>query len=189
MQSYVYLVVRGGEFLGSVHIPVQDLNHVLGLDLPEGDEKAGPAVSAHRNQLVRYVADHLMVGDLETGWQLEFGRDRVLTSAHGTYAILEFRVAERFTGFPSEVVVGYDGIMHAHADRTATVIVKTERGWGSFRRAPEIARTFSSENTRHIFPVRAETFGGDVTGTAAVMGRRLVKKGRGLVRRLTSSGR
>ena len=89
---------------------------------------------------------------------------------------------------PAEVVIGYDAIIHAYEDRTAGVFVTSQRGWGRFRRVPRISRTYSAGNTKQRFPVEADTVGRNITGTATVMVRQLLKKGRGLVRRFRPSG-
>lgn len=188
-QSYVYLMVKGGGFIGNVQFPVHDINHILDLSIPEDEAGAGPAVAANRAALEAYAREHLAVGDGSRSWKLDFGIDRALLSVGGVYAVLEFRVAERFETFPTQVEVSYDGIIHAYPERNARIFVKTQRGWGPFRRAPEEGRTFTVDNSTQTFRVEEDTVGRDVLGTLTVLGRRTVKRARGLVRRFVPTRR
>lgn len=184
-QSYVYLAVREGRFSGSVQFPVHDINHILELSIPEDEAGARAGVEAARAALERYAEEHLAIGDGSRAWSLRFGRDRALVTAGGTYAVLEFRIDEAFAQFPTQVVISYDGVIHAYPDRNARGFVKTAIGWGPFRRNAGEGRTFTVDAPTQTFDVHEDSVRNDLTGTLRVLRRRTVKRARGLVRRLT----
>ena len=150
-ESYVYLDIYDDTVEGRVEFPISDVNEVLGLDIPEDEAGAAPAVEANLGTLQRYAAEHLSIGDASSEWPLVFDGYSLLEIAAGSYVILEFEVDRTFSPVPREFSATYDGILHAKPERNALLIIGTDWGSGTFNNeASELLRYTPDSTTQAV---------------------------------------
>ena len=84
-ESYVYLQIYDDGLEGRVEFPVNDLNEVLGLDIPQEEEAALAATAEHLSLIQEYAATHLALGlDESLAWSITFDGYSVVPAAPGT---------------------------------------------------------------------------------------------------------
>ena len=147
-QSYVYLDIYDSTIEGRVEYPVEDLNEVLGLDLPSDPEGALEGAEANLAIIQAYSAEHLALAELSgASWPLIFGGVETLDVGNSSYIIVDFMVDREFVSVPREFTVAYDGIMHAKPERDALLIIGTDWGSGTFNNEASGLLRYTADNT------------------------------------------
>ena len=151
-QSYVYLDIYDSSIEGRVEYPVNDLNEILGTDIPTDVDGALAGAEQQRELLYAYSDEHLaMFDEGGTEWPIVFGELETLDVAGGAYVIVNFEVDQEFTSVPRAFTVAYDGIIHYKGDRDALLIIGTDWGSGTFNNeASELLRFTPDEIVQDV---------------------------------------
>lgn len=149
-ESYVYLDIYDTSIEGRIELPIIDVNDVLGLDIPQGEE-ADAAVAANLRTLQEYAADHFAIGTAAEPWAVVFDGYGIIDADNGSYAVLQFEVDKEFESTPREFTTTYDGILHAKPERSALLIIGTDFGSGTFNNeASELLRYSPGSTTQAV---------------------------------------
>lgn len=182
--SYINVSIRVGGVSGEVQYPIHDINHVLGLSIPEEESGGLAAMEANLAAIQAYTSEHFAIGDGDVTWPVEFTGYRILDHDHGGYAIVKYRVPKTFDGTPPQLSVTFDGIIHQYPDREALVVVKTSRGFGELRAKAQDRLPISASIPTQQVLLQDPSIMSNVAGaaTAATIRakrfvRRLIKKG------------
>ncbi len=149
-QSYVYLDILEDRIEGRVEFPIDQLNDVLDLSIPQGRDGALRGIAENLELLQDYAGDHLAIGDGTVDWGLDFdGFDMLFVNA-GSYAILEFEVVERFDSVPRQFTVFFDGIIESNPDADAFLLIANDWGTGTFANEADDLLRYTSGNTTQV---------------------------------------
>lgn len=162
-QSYVFLEIYGDELEGTVHFPVEDLNEILGLDIPQDEEGATEAISANLGLIQTYASEHLAMGVNTTDWRIVYDGFEVLTPFAGTYAVLPFTVNEVFDPVPREFTVFYDGVIGTLSDKDALLLIEADTATGTYAKEQELLR-FTSDSTEQFVSLEEGSWWDSVSG-------------------------
>ena len=167
-ESYVYFQVFDDGLEGRVEFPVQDLNEVLGLNIPQDEEAALAATAQNLELIQQYAADHLALGlDDALDWTLVFDGYSVVPAGNGTYSVVNFVVAEDFDQVPREFVTFYNGIIEAKPERAALLLIETDWQSGTFRNEANHLLRYTASNTTQTVSLDETSW---FRGFAAVVG-------------------
>lgn len=166
-QSYVYLEIYDTAIAGNVQYPIVDVNEVLDLAIPQDRAGAFAAIQENLATLQTYTIEHLAIGDGTTWWTIDFTGFRVLEISAGSYAVLEFELAERFDPVPREFTVTFDGIMSDKPDRDALLLIASDWQSGTFRNEGESLLRYTADNPRQVVQLEQASW---VKGMTAVIG-------------------
>jgi hypothetical protein len=161
--SYVYVAVDGDRLRGNLQFPIDDLNRVTGLAIPQDEAGATAAIVADLATIEAYAADHLTLSAAERSWPLDFTGYRVLERKAGSYAILEY-VARPGGPIPRRFTVAYDGVVEQNHHHEAIVIVKTAAGVGKLRTESEQRLPVTAGATSLEVTIPEETLVNDAKG-------------------------
>ena len=167
IQSYVYFEIFDDAIAGRVEYPINDLNEVLGLDLPAVADDAQGALEANRAVIEDYTLQHLAIFSAEgVEWTYTFENEiETLEAFNSDYAIFNFEIDEAFDPPPRQFVVEYDGIIESGLRSDAFLLIATDFGSGTFNNeAGEFAR-FTSDNVRQEVDLDDASFWKGVRGT------------------------
>ncbi|NNL99093.1 MAG: hypothetical protein HKO63_12900, partial [Acidimicrobiia bacterium] len=132
-ENYLYLDIFDSEIDGEIHYPVEDLNEVLGADIPDDADGAKMWAEANPDLIHDYSAAHIAMSGLDgSSWPIVFGDFDGLEGADGAYLIAAFDVDREFEEVPRQFVVTYDAIVHAKPERAALLAIATDFGSGTF---------------------------------------------------------
>lgn len=147
-ESYLYLDIYDSSVDGRVEFPIDDLNDVLGLDLPLDEDGAIAAAEDNRRLIHSYAADHVALEDADGAWPIRFGDFSVLEiGASGSYLIVDFEVTRDFVSVPRQFTATYDGIVHAKPERSALLIIGTDWGSGTFNNEADFLLRYTADQT------------------------------------------
>lgn len=168
-QSYVYLDIFDESIEGSIHYPVEDLNDVLGLDIPDDPEGAAAWAEANPDVIHAYGEAHLFMSALDgTDWPIVFGGFDSVEGVDGAYLISEFVVDQAFDSVPRQFSVTYDAIIHAKPARDALLIIFTDFGSGTFNNEGTSLLRYTADNTTQIVDLGDTAFWSGVAGVIAL---------------------
>ena len=164
-QSYVYLDIFDESIEGGIHYPIEDLNDVLGLDIPDDPEGATAWAEANPGIIHGYGEAHLSMADLDgTDWAIVFGGFDGLEGVDGAYLISEFEVDRAFVEVPRQFSVTYDAIIHANPQRDALLTIATDFGSGTFNNEANSLLRFTAGNETQTVDLGDTSFWSGVTG-------------------------
>jgi hypothetical protein len=168
-ESYVYLEIFDSTIEGELHYPVEELNDVLGLDIPNDPEGAAAWAEANQGIVHEYSANHLAMSGVDgSEWPIVFGTFDGLDGRDGAYLIAAFEVDREFDETPRQFVVTYDAIVHAKPDRAALLAIATDFGSGTFNNEADVLLRYSSSNATQTVDLGDTSFWSGVTGVIAL---------------------
>lgn len=152
-QSYVYLDIGESSISGRIEFVIDDLNEVLGLDIPQDEAGATAAVEADLEVIQEYAAEHFVIGD-EAGteqWPVVFTDEfEVLELSAGGYAIIHFDVDRTFSEVPQRFTVTYDAIIEAKPQRDAFLLIENDWHAGVFNNEADQLLRYTSDSTTQV---------------------------------------
>ncbi len=166
-QSYVYLDIFDDTIAGNVQYPVADLNQILGLSIPQDRQGAFDAMSANLDELQAYTDEHFALGNGTVTWAIEYTGHRILEISAGTYAILEFEVADRLDPVPREFSVDFSAVITEIPDRDALLLIANDWASGTFRNDGDSLLRYTADNTSQVVSLDEASW---VKGMTAVVG-------------------
>ena len=151
-QSYVYLEVFDTAIAGRVEYPINDLNRILGLDIPVDESGTLEALEENADVIQAYTAEHFAIGPADglSTWPYEFEDVELLDLGGGSYAVFNFEIQERFDPPPRTFTVSYDAIIEADSDRDGFLLIATDWGSGTFNNESNEFLRFSQGDTTHL---------------------------------------
>ncbi|MGI9665667.1 MAG: HupE/UreJ family protein [Acidimicrobiia bacterium] len=168
-QSYVYLDIFDESIEGSIHYPVEDLNEVLGLDIPDDPEGATAWAEANPEIIHSYGEEHLFMAALDgTDWPIVFGGFDGVEGVDGAYLVSEFVVDQAFDSVPRQFSITYDAIIHEKPARDALLIIFTDFSSGTFNNEGTSLLRFTADNTTQTVDLGDTSFWSGVTGVIAL---------------------
>jgi len=168
-QAYVYLDIFDSTIEGEIHYPVQDLNDVLGLDIPDEVEGAVAWAEANPDIIHKYSADHIAIADLDgSEWPIVFTTFDGLEVADGAYLLAVFEVDREFAEVPRQFLVTYDAIMHAKPARDALLGIATDFGSGTFNNEADTLLRYTAGNTTQTVDLGETSFWSGMTAVIAL---------------------
>ena len=166
-ESYVYLEVFDDGLEGRVEFPVEDLNQILGLEIPQEEEAARDAIERHLEQIQAYAAENLAMGLDGQDWIIEYAGFSVIPAAGGTYAVVDFVVTEDFDAVPRQFTVTYTGVIESLPTKSALLLVATDWQSGTLNNDSESLLRYSSGNTTQVVDLGETSW---IQGFTAVVG-------------------
>lgn len=165
-QSYVYLEIFDDAIAGRVEYPIDDLNGVLGLDIPQ-DDGALEAAERERAAIEAYTSAHLSIGpsDGSTTWSYSFDDLEVLDIFPIGYVVLQFEVDQRFDPPPRAFTVAYDGIIESDPARDAFLLIATDWGSGTFNNEANEFLRFTNDDVVHVVDLEDSSWWKGFRGT------------------------
>ena len=146
-ESYVYLDVFDSTIEGELHYPVEELNDVLGVNIPNDPDEALDWAGTNAGLILDYSADHFAMAGVDgSEWPIVYGELDSLDGRDGAYLIATFEVDQEFAESPRQFVVTYDAIVHARSDRAALLAIATDFGSGTFKNEADMLLRFSADN-------------------------------------------
>ena len=170
---------------GTVHIPVSDLNEVLGLSIPQGEVDGSDAVEANIDTIRSYTHAHFGMSDGEQDWDIDLHQPRLFREGEDSYVVLDFDVKGQPSTRPPQLKISFDAIIESKPDRDALLIFLTPRGWGRLLTWSEQRFHFDATTRRHVVAVEQTSWSQDLTAALAEAPRRLVRRTRHVASRLT----
>jgi hypothetical protein len=147
VESYVYLELFETKIAGRVEFPINDLNEVLGLAIPQDEAGALAAIESNLELIHAYAEEHFSIGDGTTIWPIAFDSFEVLDVSAGSYAVFHFEVVQTFDPVPRSFTVFYDGIIEAKPARAGLLLIATDIYSGTFRNEADHLLRFTADNT------------------------------------------
>jgi hydrogenase/urease accessory protein HupE len=167
VESYVYLDIFDDTIAGNIQYPVTDLNELLGLSIPQDRQGAFDAMTANLDTLHAYTNQHFAIGSGAQAWGIEYTGYRVLEISAGTYAILEFEVADQLSPVPRQFTVDYSAIITEKDDRTALLLIANDWATGTFRNEGDSLLRYTADNTSQVVDLEDASW---LKGMSAVIG-------------------
>lgn len=149
-------MVNGRTLVGSVQLPLEDLETAAGLNLSAlGDREtvSGPALGS----IQRYVADHFSIRIDDLDAQIVFGEALVRALTSGPYLYIDFQVPGIELRRPGSVAVTYDALFDSMPHRQALLIFLVSYGWRGFYRHEETKSEFDGDHRTGVFQVPEPT--------------------------------
>ncbi|MBT8193596.1 MAG: HupE/UreJ family protein [Acidimicrobiia bacterium] len=163
-ENYLYLDIFDSEIDGEIHYPVEDLNEVLGADIPDDADGAKMWAEANPDLIHDYSAAHIAMSGLDgSSWPIVFGDFDGLEGADGAYLIAAFDVDREFEEVPRQFVVTYDAIVHAKPERAALLAIATDFGSGTFNNEADMLLRYSPNNVTQTVDLGDTSFFSGVT--------------------------
>ena len=164
-ESYVYLDIFDSAIEGELHYPVEELNEVLGVEIPNDPDGVIAWAEANSHLIRDYNADHFSMSGVDgSDWPILYGAFDGLDGRDGAYLVVAFEVDREFVETPRQFVVTYDAIVHARPERAALLAIATDFGSGTFNNEADMLLRFSPSNATQTVDLGDTSFWSGVTG-------------------------
>jgi hypothetical protein len=148
-RSYLWLFFEDGQVSGRVEMPFDDLEELLGVDLPADDRAVGDAaVAAQVDVILPYAMDHLAIGDGTVEWNLRWTDARSEAVNEGGWASLGFVVDEDFENLPKALTVTFDPLLELNPNHRGFLIIARDWESGTYRNiGGEVSAIFGQDDS------------------------------------------
>ena len=163
-QCYLYLVADRDGLHGAVQIPVHQLNHELGTNIPERKADSGAVSSDDIAAVSAYVGEHFyLLADGEPVG-LDFSYSKLIEPSAGAYIVMNY-VTTASASRPGTVTLEFDPLSESYGV-TGLAMVLTRDGFGRYTMDSEQRLEFTSPSDRHSLDLAATSAMADVKATS-----------------------
>ena len=147
-EAYVYLALNGSALVGSVHLPLSDLQAVVE-EIRDVEVIDHAVVEGGRLRAVHaYVADHFSIAGPSGEVPIDFGDGVVRVLSSGPYLFMDYEVPRFEVPRPSRLEVKFT-LFDSLPAREALLIALISRGWaGLYRHAETSCLLYTSPSPR-----------------------------------------
>jgi hypothetical protein len=148
-RSYLWLYFEDGQVSGRMEMPFDDLEDLLGVDLPATDRAVGDAAVAAQIDVIRpYAMDHLAIGDGAIDWNVRWTDARSEAVNEGGWASLGFVVDEDFDTLPEALTVTFDPLLEQNPNHRGFLIIARDWESGTYRNiGGEVSAIFGQDDS------------------------------------------
>lgn len=164
-ESYLYFNVFEDSIEARLELRVDDINEVLGLDIPEEGQEAEAAIVANRAALEEFSRPHLRLAEGGTDWDYTFTDIELLESETGNFALLSLEIDEEFAEVPRSWEVELDVFFEELPNNRAFVLIESYWDGGIFNNEANALRDFDAGDTIQTVTIDEPSFLAGLWGT------------------------
>lgn len=164
-ESYLYFNVLEDSIEARLELRVDDINEVLGLNIPDDPEAAEAAVVANRTLLEDFARPHLHLTEGGSDWDYTFTDIALLETENGMFALLSLDVNKEFAEVPRAWEVELDVFFDELPDNRAFVLIESYWDGGIFNNEANALHDFKVGDTIQTVTLDDPSFFAGLGGT------------------------
>lgn len=164
-ESYLYFNVLEDSIEARLELRVDDINEVLGLNIPDDPDAAEAAVIANSERLQDFARPHLRLAEGGSNWDYTFTDVEVLDTETGLFALLSLDVNEDFAEVPRAWDVELDVFFDELPENRAFVLIESYWDGGIFNNEANALHDFKVGDTIQTVTIDDPSFFAGLWGT------------------------